>query len=63
MIERDGASKRATADLLRMPERMLRMIVGREQAGVELDTVERALIADGTVELDDLYPMLFQEAA
>lgn len=63
IMERDHIDRRATADRFGMSERTLYAILGGERPTVELGTVERALIADDTTTLRDLYPHLYCEAA
>lgn len=63
VLERDDASIEATAARLGMADRLCRRIRDLEQQMVSLETVERALIADGTIGLEDLYPDLNLEAA
>lgn len=60
VAERDGVSRNETAARLGISDRVFRKPEG---ASVELETVERALIADGTLTLRDLYPSIYEEAA
>lgn len=62
VMARDEISLTQLAARWGMSDKTLREIrKGRRDPSIE--TVERALIADGTASLDDLYPRLFAEAA
>jgi hypothetical protein len=63
VVKRDDTSKKATALRLGIADRMFRRILDGEQVNVGLDTVERALIADDTLTLRELYGELYEEAA
>jgi len=62
VMARDEISLTELAARWGMSDRTLRVIRNSERSP-SIETVERALIADGTVDLDDLYPNLFAEAA
>lgn len=62
VLRRDGMTSAETAEMLGVPERTIRRILGHEMRRVEVDLVDRALIRDGTIELDDLYPNLWEAA-
>lgn len=41
----------------RIEERVLRRVIKGEQDNVSIDTVDRALLAEGTADIGDLYPL------
>ncbi len=63
VMERDGCSGVEIAARFRMANRVFGNIVRSKQRTVTLTTVERALIADDTITLRELYPALYSEAA
>lgn len=62
VMERDGIALMELAGRLGVSDKTLRAIRDGERLPA-LETIERALFADDTATLDDLYPNLFQEAA
>jgi len=62
-MERDGLSKLELARMLGISPRTIVAITNDERVRLDLDTVERALIADDTITLRELYPDLYSEAA
>lgn len=63
IMERDGSSQVECAAVLGISARTVGAIVRGERLDVETETVERALFADDTMDLRDLYPDLYSEAA
>lgn len=63
VIIRDGSTANETSLRLGLGEKTVRELLNGRRQGVELATVERALIADDTITLRELYPNLYEEAA
>lgn len=63
VMVRDDATRIDLSDRFGIAEKVIRYILNDHQALVELDTVDRALIADGTLTFDDLYPDAILEVA
>lgn len=63
IMARDDVSKIELAARLGLSARTVVAITNGERVRLDLNTIERALLADDTITLRELYPALYQEAA